>query len=123
VTAAVPQVSSVHFVVHPELSEVQQLVAQRGWHGAGFTTLTIAWTEMHWTTDAWKTTHVLSSTDVPCPVMNGYFFLPNVPAGTAVEFALHVGVSCHAPHDTAGTRDTASLWLNNEGRNYTQQTR
>jgi hypothetical protein len=39
-----------------------------------------------------------------------------------VEFAVHAGVACHASHDTAGNRDTASLWFNNHGRNYYQAT-
>jgi hypothetical protein len=40
-----------------------------------------------------------------------------------VEFALHVGIACHAPQDTAGARDEAGLWFNNDGRNYLQITR
>lgn len=123
VTASVPQVSSVHFLVHAAMPEVQQCAAARDWFAKGFTTLSIPWTEMHWTTDHWKTIQVLRSTDVPCPVMNGFFFLPNVPAGTEVEFAVHAGVACHAPHDTAGSRDTTDVWFNNDGLNYRQTTR
>lgn len=122
VTAAVPSVSAVHFLVHAGMQEVQALAQAKGWFARGFSTISIPWTEMHWTTDGWKTSHVLRSTDVPCPVMNGYFFLPNVPVGTEVEFAVHAGVACHATHDTAGSRDTAALWFNNHGRNYYQTT-
>jgi hypothetical protein len=123
VTASVPSLSAVHFLVHAGMAEVQALAESRGWFARGFNTLSIPWTEMHWTLDGWKTSHVLRSSDVPCPVMNGFFFLPNVPVGTPVEFAVHAGVACHASHDTAGNRDTASLWFNNRGRNYLQLTR
>jgi hypothetical protein len=123
VTASVPQVSSVHFQVLPELPEIQTRVAEREWQARGFTHVTVPWTEMHWTTDNWKTSHVLRSSDVPCPVMNGYYFLPNVPAGVEVEFAIHAGIACHAPQDTAGSRDTADVWFNNDGKNYRQTTR
>lgn len=122
VTAAVPPVSSIHFLVHAGMPEIQELAYRRGWLGRGFTTLSIPWTELHWTTDGWKTVHVLRSTDVPCPMMNGYFFLPSVPAGTEVEFAVRSGVACHAPHDTAGNRDTTEIWFNNQGQNYRQET-
>jgi hypothetical protein len=122
VTATMPSVSAVHFLVHASMREVQQLAQAKGWFARGFNTISIPWTEMHWTLDAWKSSHVLRSTDVPCPVMNGYFFLPNVAVGTEVEFAVHAGVACHASHDTAGNRDTASLWFNNHGRNYYQAT-
>jgi hypothetical protein len=123
VTAMVPAVSSIHFLVHAGMPEVQELAHSRGWFAQGFTTLSIPWTEMHWTTDEWKTAHVLRSTDVPCPVMNGYFFLPHVPSGTEILFAIRAGVACHAPHDTAGTRDTTDLWFNNQGLDYRQVTR
>ena len=36
--------------------------------------------EMHYTTDGWKTSRVLKSTDVPSPYINGYFYLPFVEA-------------------------------------------
>jgi hypothetical protein len=67
VTASVPSVSSVHFLVHPEMPEVQQLAADLNWTARGFTILTVPWCEMHWTTDGWKTSHILRSTDVPLP--------------------------------------------------------
>lgn len=118
-----PKVSSLHFVVHPDMAEVQALAASRGWPEKGYTTLSTAWVELHWTLDGWKTTQVLRSTDVPCPVVNGSFFLPNVSAGTEVEFAIHAGIACHAPQDTAGVRDSADLWFNNTGTNYRQVTR
>lgn len=122
-TATITPTSAVHFLVHPAMQEVQAYVQQRGWFAQGFTSVSIEWLELHWTTDGWKTTHVLSSTDVPCPVMNGFFFLPNVPKGVEVEFAIRAGVACHAPHDTAGVRDTGELWLNNAGANFRQPTR
>jgi hypothetical protein len=105
------------------MPEVQALAHSRGWLSRGFTTLSIPWTEMHWTLDDWKTVRVLRSTDVPCPVMNGYYFLPSVPTGTEVGFAVHAGIACHAPQDTAGTRDTTDLWFNNDGLNFRQVTR
>lgn len=118
-----PKVSSLHFLVHPDMAEVQDLARGRGWPEKGYTTLSIAWVELHWTLDGWKTTQVLRSTDVPCPVVNGSFFLPNVAAGTEIEFAIHAGIACHAPQDTAGVRDSADVWFNNAGINYRQVTR
>ncbi|MDX2010994.1 MAG: hypothetical protein SFW67_12415 [Myxococcaceae bacterium] len=122
-TAPIVKSSSLHFDVNPQLPEVRALARTRGWIDQGFTVLTITWQELHWTADAWKTVHRLSSTDVPCPVTNGHFALAGVAPGTAVEFALHVGVACHAPQDAAGARDEADVWFNNEGRNYEQHTR
>ena len=122
VTATVPQVSSITFLVHPGMPEVVALAESRGWLAQGFTTLSVAWVELHWTLDAWKTPHVLRSTDVPCPVVNGAFFLPNVPVGADVEFAVHAGLACHAPQDTAGIRETSDLWFNNAGVKYHQTT-
>lgn len=122
VTTVIPAVSTIHFLVHAGMREVLELANSRGWLAQGFTTLSIPWIELHWTTDEWTTVHVLRSTDVPCPVMNGYFFLPNVPAGTEVMFAVRAGIACHAPQDTAGIRDTRDLWFNNRGHNYRQVT-
>ncbi|MEW5738765.1 MAG: hypothetical protein AB1938_07550 [Myxococcota bacterium] len=122
-SAAVAPLSSIHFLVHPGMPEVQAYAAERGWLAQGFTQLSITWLELRYTTDGWKTSHVLHSTDVPCPVVNGFFFLPNVPLGVEVEFAVHAGLACHAPSDTAGSRDTGELWFNNGGANFRQLTR
>ncbi len=116
-------VSTLHFLVHPGMAELQREAQARGWNTRGFTTLSVAWLELHWSDDGWKTLHVLSSNDVPCPVVNGTFHLSGCASGTEVEFAIHVGLACHAPHDTAGARDVAELWLNNDGRNFVQTTR
>jgi hypothetical protein len=115
--------STVHFLVHPGMVELQREAEHRGWLARGFTTLSVSWLELRWTTDGWKTTRIVSSTDVPCPVVNGTFHLSGCAAGTEVEFAVRVGLACHAPHDTAFPRDVGELWLNNEGRNYSQMTR
>ncbi|MGV3625902.1 MAG: hypothetical protein ACO1OB_34145 [Archangium sp.] len=112
--------STLHFLVHPGMQELQREAANRGWHEKGWTTLSVAWMELHWTRDGWKTTNVLSSNDVPCPVMNGTFHLGNCAPGTDVEFAIRVGLAAHAPHDTAGARDVGEVWLNNDGKNFTQ---
>ncbi len=116
-------VSTVHFLVHPGMAELQREAEARGWNTRGYTTLSVAWLELRWTCDGWKTMHVLSSTDVPCPVVNGTFHLSDCAVGTEVEFAIRVGLACHAPHDTAGARDVGEVWLNNAGSNYTQTTR
>ena len=128
-------VSTIHFLVHPGMVELQREAQNRGWNERGFTTLSIAWLELRWTADGWKTTNILSSNDVPCPVVNGTFHLQNCPSGTTVEFAIRVGLQCHAPHDAghppngvapggfAFARDVGELWLNNDGKNFTQVTR
>ena len=123
VTAPLLQTSTVHFAVSPAMFEIIGYANDRGWLLHGWTSLSIQWQELHWTVDNWKTTKVLKSTDVPCPVVNAHFYLPNVPKGTEIEFALRVGVACHAPHDTAGVREVGELWFNNEGRNYRQKTK
>ena len=115
--------SSIHFDVHAGLDEVQRYAREKGWLKAGFTQLTFPWLELRFTTDGWKTTRSLKSTDVPSPVTKGAFTLHDVPKGTTVEFAIHVGIVCHAPNDAAGYRERGELWLNNAGRNYSQVTR
>ncbi|MFT3710831.1 MAG: hypothetical protein QM817_24670 [Archangium sp.] len=115
--------STIHFLVHPGMVELQREAQARGWNERGFTTLSVAWLELRWTADAWKTTHILSSNDVPCPVVNGTFHLQNCAPNTEVEFAIRVGLHCHAPHDTAFARDVGELWLNNDGQNFKQTTR
>jgi len=122
-SAGLPPSSVVHFHVGPELDEVRAFAAERGWLEKGYPQLSIGWTELRYTTDGWKTTHVLKSTDVPCPVVSGFFFLPGVARGTQVELAVHAGVFCRAASDTAGYRERGSLWFNNGGKNYRQQSR
>lgn len=115
--------STIHFLVHPAMVELQREAEARGWNSRGFTTLSVAWLELRWTTDGWKTTHTVSSNDVPCPVVNGTFHLQGCPPGSEVEFAVRVGLACHAPHDTAFARDVGELWLNNDGKNFKQTSR
>jgi hypothetical protein len=122
-SAGLPPSSVVHFHVHPEMEEVQRFARERGWLGQGFAQLSIGWLELRYSTDGWKTTHVLKSTDVPCPVVGGYYFLPGVPRGTEVELAVHAGVFCRASGDTAGYRERGSVWFNNGGKNYRQVSR
>ena len=112
--------SRIHFNVHAAMPELQAYAREKGWVQRGFGHLSIPWQELRFTTDGWKTTQTLKSTDVPSPIVNGFFNLPNVPKGTTVEFAIHVGVASHAPGDIAGYRERGELWLNNGGRNFTQ---
>lgn len=122
-TSPLMQASTIHFLAHTEMQELLDYAAQRGWPAMGYARLSIRWQELHWTRDAWKTVNVVRSTDVPCPVVNGYFYLPGVAAGTEIEFAVHVGIACHAPQDTAGARDVGDVWFNAGGKNYTQRAR
>lgn len=115
-------VSSLHFLVHPGMAELQQEAQARGWNARGFTTLSVSWLELRWSSDGWKTFQLVSSNDVPSPVMNGVFMLVGCPPGTTVEFAVRVGLACHAPHDTAFPRDVGEVWLNDGGKNYSQIT-
>lgn len=110
----------IHFLVHPGMPEIQQYANEQGWFARGFTVLSIPWLELHFSTDHWTTSRVLKSTDVPCPVINGWYYLPHVRSGEVIEFAVHAGVSCRAPEDQAASRDQGSLWFNNDGANYTQ---
>ncbi|MBX7097923.1 MAG: hypothetical protein K1X89_09435 [Myxococcaceae bacterium] len=112
--------STLHFSVHPGMDEVKGYAEQQGWLAKGFTHLSIVWQDLVFTTDNWKTTRTLRSSDVPSPVVNGRFLMPNVPKGAQVEFAIHVGVSCHAPSDIGGYRERGELWLNNAGQNFRQ---
>ena len=116
-------VSTVHFHVHGEMAELRRLAETRGWIARGFSSLSVPWLELHWSSNGWKTSHVVSSNDVPCPVVNGTFHLAGCPPGIGVEFAIHVGVACHAPGDSAFARDVGDLWLNNGGKNFVQTTR
>lgn len=114
--------SRIHFEVHAGMPELQAYAREQGWTAQGWTHLSIPWQELRFTTDGWKTTQTLKSTEVPSPIVNGFFSLPNVAKGTTVEFAIHVGVASHAPSDIAGYRERGDLWLNNGGRNFTQVT-
>ena len=55
-------------------------------------------------------------------MVNGYIFLPEVAPNTEVEFALRVGISARAAHDTCLERAAGEVWLNNHGTNYKQKT-
>ncbi|MFL5318888.1 MAG: hypothetical protein ACJ790_04470 [Myxococcaceae bacterium] len=115
--------STLNFYVHSDMDEVKQYAAQQGWTKNGWTQLSIPWQELVYTTDHWKTTQVLKSFEVPSPFINGRIQIPNVPAGTEVEFAIHVGVASHAPSDIGGYRERGDVWLNNGGKNFSQVTR
>ncbi len=114
------QTAMIHFLVHPLMPEISQYAQQAGWLDRGFTALSIPWLELHYSTDGWATRRVLRSTDVPCPVINGWFYLGQVRPGDQVQFAVQAGIGCRTPDDTAGFRDQGSLWFNNHGANYQQ---
>lgn len=121
-TSPIIRTSRIHFDVNPTLPEVVAFAETQGWLAKGFGALVVAWQELHWTADGWATVNKVASTDVPCPISNGWFSL-QVRPGTTVSFALRVGLQCRAPQDTAGCRDTGELWFNNGGANYSQVTR
>lgn len=122
VNVPVAPLASIHFLVHTGMQEIQELATTNGWYERGCANLIVSWTEVYWTTDAWQKTHVTRSTDVPCPMVNGYIFLPEVAPNTEVEFALRVGISARAAHDTCLERAAGEVWLNNHGTNYKQKT-
>lgn len=122
VTSPTVRTSQLHFDVNPALPEIVAYAEDRGWPSSGFSAISVSWQELHWTADGWKTVNKVSSTDVPCPITQGYFTVPVKP-GTTLEFALHVGLQCRAPQDTAGAREVGELWFNDSGKNYTQVTR
>ena len=117
------QTAMIHFLVHPMMPEISQYAQQSGWLGRGFTVLHIPWLELHYSTDGWVTSKVLKSTDVPSPVINGWYYLAHVRPGEEVEFAVHAGIDCRAPEDNAGFLEQGSLWFNNDGANYKQLAR
>ena len=112
---------TIHFLVHEALPELRAYAEAQGWLLRGWTDLQVPWIELRYTTDGWATTHVLRSTDVPCPVVNGWFYLPQVTRGDEVEFAVRVGLACRAEEDSAGERAQGELWLNDGGKNYRQR--
>ncbi|MBL8919829.1 MAG: hypothetical protein JNJ54_13255 [Myxococcaceae bacterium] len=120
-SAPIIRTSRIHFDVNPTLPEVVAFAEAQGWRARGFTAVSIAWQELHWTSDGWATVNKVASTDVPCPITGGWFSLQAKP-GTPVEFAVRVGLQCRAPQDTAGARETGELWFNNAGSNYAQVT-
>ena len=115
--------ATVHFWVPPGMEQLTAVAEQRGWTSRGWTVLSVPWLEMHYTTDGWRTTRVLKSTDVPSPYINGYFYLPFVEKGQEVEFAVHAGLACRAPNEGHQERESTSLWFNNAGKNYRQHAR
>ena len=115
--------ATVHFWVHAQMPEVKAFAEEQGWLAHGWDNLAISWQEMHYTTDGWKTTRVLKSTEVPSPVINGHFYLPFVVKGDKVEFAVQVGIAARTPGDTSGERASGVLWFNGDGQNYRQTAR
>jgi hypothetical protein len=113
----------IHFLVHPGMPQVVEFAQAQGWLALGFSALSVPWLELHYSTDGWVTPRVLKSTDVPCPVINGWFYLPHVHSGDAVEFAVRAGVGCRSPDDHSGLREQGTLWFNNDGANYRQTAR
>jgi hypothetical protein len=106
-------VSSVHFQVHPGIEEVRAAAQAQGWGAVAAET-----DEVRYTTDGWKTAHVVKAGDQPPPLSpDGRIFLPDVKQGTEVEFALKVAIQ----PVSGGMR--AEVWLNNGGQNYRQVTR
>lgn len=114
--------SAIRFDVHPGLPEVQDYARRQGWLDKGWTQVTIPWQDLVYTTDGWKTTNTLKSSETPSLLSDGRFLIPGVPAGTEVEFAIHAGIASQAPSDTSGYRERGDLWLNNGGGNYRQIT-
>src|SRR5262245_16771630 len=109
-------VSRVHFTVHSGLSEVRAAAQAHGWNSVSAEA-----DEVRFTTDGWKTTRVVKSTDQPPTLTpDGNIYLPDVKLGTEVEFAVKVGVTPGAG-DAAAARE--EIWLNNGGQNYRQVTK
>jgi hypothetical protein len=121
-TTTATAASAIRFEVHPSMQEVQDYARRQGWIDKGWTRVSIPWQELVYTTDGWKTQSTLKKPESPSPQANGHFLIPGVPAGTQVEFAIHVGVASQAPSDAAGYRERGDLWLNNGGGNYRQTT-
>jgi hypothetical protein len=117
------QTAMIHFLVHPMMPEISQYAQQHGWLDKGFSVLSVPWLELHYSIDGWATSRVLRSTDVPCPVINGWYYLGHVRAGEEVEFAVHAGIGARTPEDSAGFREQGELWFNNDGKNYRQLAR
>jgi len=113
--------SAIRFEVHPSLPEVQDYARRQGWVDKGWTHVSIPWQDLVYTTDGW-TMSTLKSSEAPSSFSDGRFLIPGVPAGTEVEFAVHVGVASQAPSDATGYRERGDLWLNNGGGNYRQIT-
>ena len=120
-----PGTAMVHFHVHAGLSEVRQYALDQGWFDQGFTAIGVDWLELHFTTDGWATTRTLKSTDVPCPIVDGWYFLPRVEVGANVAFAVHAGLTSRRPDDPdhGMFRGRGDLWFNNDGANYSQTAR
>jgi hypothetical protein len=119
-----PAVSSqLEFFVHPGLNEVKAFAQSQGWPQKGWTQLSTYGVDLVYSSDSWKTTRTLNSSQVPSPFVNGRFTIPDLPQGTPIEFALKVYVAASDPHDIGGHRDRGEVWLNNGGKNFTQVTR
>ncbi|MHB8876265.1 MAG: hypothetical protein ACYC8T_21445 [Myxococcaceae bacterium] len=106
--------STVHFDVHPGLAEIRGYAESQGWLSGGGG-VKVSWLELGYTTDGWKTSHVLAFAELPA---TGRYPLPGVAPGTEIEFALHVGVASGRVDDAG----RGELWMNNGGRNYRQVT-
>ncbi|PZR12033.1 MAG: hypothetical protein DI536_17080 [Archangium gephyra] len=106
--------SAVRFVVHTGMPELQREAKTRGWLDKGWKTLSVRWQEVRWTNDGWKTSHAVDGREGTFPVA--------APAGTEVEFAVRLGLACHADHDQKQVQNLSEVWLNNDGRNYRQVT-
>lgn len=115
--------SSLEFNVHPGLDEIRRYAEEQGWTAKGWKQLSVYGVDLVYTTDNWRTTRSLRSSEVPSPYVNGHFQMPDVPKGSNVEFAIKCYVGASDPHDIGGHRARGEVWLNNGGRNYTQISR
>jgi hypothetical protein len=123
--AALPKpavTSQLEFFVHPGLGEVKAFADSKGWAQKGWTQLSTYGVDLVYSSDQWKTTRTLNSSQVPSPFVNGRFTIPDLPKGTSIEFAVKVYVAASDPHDIGGHRDRGEVWLNNGGKNFTQVT-
>jgi len=94
--------------------EVQGFAAAKGWKTPGMSVNVYA-ADLVFSTDNWKTTQTAKLQYMRDNVTKG-FVLPDVPAGSTVEYAIHAFVA-QTYKNNQYTADRGELWLNNGGNN------
>lgn len=98
------------------------LAEERGWLRRGWSWVCGLLDEVRYTTDGWRTSHVLRAGDHPTRLTaDGRALLTEVEPGTEVEFAARIRVVALRPGRLEHPEARGEAWLNRPGENFHQR--